>query len=82
VYSSGLHTAAYLIIILIVLQLFIRELKLAILSNLACDSNISSILKEFNAYVTDPNKTFVTQTIQVSYRSVTAAHISPSWRVL
>jgi AP-3 complex subunit beta len=53
----------------------VRELKLDILANLATDLTISSILAEFQAYVKDPNKAFVTATIQAIGR---CAQMMPS----
>jgi len=42
---------------------YVRELKLDILVRLACESNISIILSELQAYVHDANKAFVSQVI-------------------
>jgi AP-3 complex subunit beta len=43
---------------------YVRELKLDILTNLATESSIAAILKEFQAYVRDPDKDFVSNVIQ------------------
>ncbi|KAK6188892.1 hypothetical protein SNE40_004974 [Patella caerulea] len=44
--------------------LHIKLLKLEILTNLATESNISTILREFQTYVTSPDKDFAAATIQ------------------
>lgn len=45
---------------------FTRTLKLEVLTNIANESNISRILREFKEYVKSEDKAFVTATIQVS----------------
>jgi AP-3 complex subunit beta len=43
---------------------FTRALKLEVLTNIANESNITRILREFKEYVKSEDKTFVTATIQ------------------
>lgn len=43
---------------------FVRLIKLEILTTLATEGNIGSILREFREYCRDPDKVFVAQTIQ------------------
>jgi AP-3 complex subunit beta len=43
---------------------YIRDLKLDILSNIAADSNIGGMLKEFEVYMRDPDKKFVSQVVE------------------
>eukprot|EP00049_Salpingoeca_infusionum_P018335 m.356755 g.356755 ORF g.356755 m.356755 type:complete len:885 (-) comp17622_c0_seq1:169-2823(-) len=52
--------------------LFVKLLKLEILTVLANEANISSILREFQEYVKYPEKKFVTQTIQCIGRCASA----------
>lgn len=48
---------------------FSRALKLEVLTNIANESNINRILREFKEYVKSEDKAFVTATIQVSLSS-------------
>lgn len=49
----------------------VRELKLEVLTNLATESNIAVILREFQTYVRSSDKTFVAHTIQAIARCAT-----------
>ncbi|ESO88349.1 hypothetical protein LOTGIDRAFT_126173 [Lottia gigantea] len=52
--------------------LHIKLLKLEILTNLATETNISTILREFQTYVTSPDKDFAAATIQAIGRSASS----------
>ncbi len=52
--------------------LFVRELKLDILSHISTEANVSSVLSELLAYCKDPNKEFVSKTIQAMGRVASA----------
>jgi len=51
---------------------FVKELKIDIMAKLASDSNISAILKEFQCYVKDSDKQFVSNTVKAIGRCAAA----------
>ena len=51
---------------------YLRDLKLDCLASIAADQNIGTILKEFEAYVRDPDKRFVGQVVEALGRCAQA----------
>jgi AP-3 complex subunit beta len=54
---------------------YIRELKIDVMCSVASESTISSILREFQSYVCDPDKAFVSKVVQAMGRT---AQMMPS----